>query len=173
MVNVVELTEYEFQNERSELRNEIVKIFLKEEPGMGNGDKTSKYYYIVKRIDGFVVYLERPAHLNKGFDFTVNVKGIVFYNSAGKASTKPSHQNIIDDLVAKKMENPKLFGVFKKQIDNIYSCQPPIKDDFPFTTGIDSKILLECIKWFFIEQDITYWNYSGRAMLYKAILDSI
>ena len=25
-----------------------------------------------------------------------------FYNSAGKASTKPSHQNIIDDLVAKK-----------------------------------------------------------------------
>ncbi len=172
MVNIVDLTAHEFQKERSELRKEIVNLFLEEKPGTGNKDKTSKYNYIITRVDNFVVFLKRPAQFNNGFDFTVNVEGINF-NPNGKATTRPTHQNIIDDLITKQKENPKLFIEFKKQIDSIYLCQPAVREDFPFTSGINSKILLECIKWLFIEQDVTYWNYSGRALFYNAILDSI
>ena len=30
-------------------------------------------------------------------------------------------------------------------------------------------MICKCIKWLFIEQDITYWNWSGRNMLYNGI----
>jgi hypothetical protein len=31
------------------------------------------------------------------------------------------------------------------------------------------EMLLKILKWLFIEQDITYWNYDGRQMLKMAI----
>jgi hypothetical protein len=172
MVNVIDLKGHEFQKERSELRKEIINIFLEEKPGTGRGDEASRYHYIVKEVDNFVVYLKRPAQFNNGFDFTVNVEGVNF-NPQGKATTRPTHQNVIDDLIAKQKENPILFDELKEQICLIYSCQPVVKDDFAFTVGINSMVLLECIKWLFIEQDVTYWNYSGRSMFYNGILDSI
>lgn len=38
-----------------------------------------------------------------------------------------------------------------------------------FQTGYTAELLVKVIKWFFIEQDVTYWNYSGRAKLLHAI----
>ena len=35
--------------------------------------------------------------------------------------------------------------------------------------GRPVEMLLKVIKWFFIEQDIRYWNYSGRNMLKNGI----
>jgi len=32
-------------------------------------------------------------------------------------------------------------------------------------------IILLAIKWLFIEQDITYWNWSGRNMLMNSLKD--
>ena len=32
-----------------------------------------------------------------------------------------------------------------------------------FTTGYSAEHILKVLKWLFIEQDIRYWNYSGRA----------
>lgn len=38
-------------------------------------------------------------------------------------------------------------------------------------TFIDAKVdvLLKVIKWMFIMEDIVYWNYPGRSMLYNAL----
>ena len=54
-------------------------------------------------------------------------------------------------------------------INKIYAVQP-VNDDIPsFSTGYNVRMLLSIIEWLFIEQDITYWNYSGRKMLMDSI----
>jgi hypothetical protein len=115
------------------------------------------------------VFLSRPAQFNNGFDFTLNVSGINF-NVGGRATTRPTHQNIVDDLLSKKVENLQLYNNLQVEIANIYNCQEPTTVNFPFTSGYSTEIILECIKWLFAEQDVTYWNYSGRAMFYNGIL---
>lgn len=169
-MNRIELTDYPFSKNRKELRKQIINIFLDENPGTGKGDLTSRYSYIVKKKNNNEVFLKRPAQFNNGFDFTLNVSNINF-NPSGRSTTRPTHKNIIDDLKLKKKSNEKLYEELRIQIDKIYNCQNPDKTDFDFGVGLDSEILLECIKWLFIEQDVTYWNYSGRGMLYIGILD--
>ena len=43
------------------------------------------------------------------------------------------------------------------------------KDKAAFHKGLTLEMLLKILKWLFIEQDITYWNYDGRQMLKMAI----
>lgn len=167
-MNIVDLTEYKFENERSILRKEIINIFLNEVPGTGRGELTSRYNYVVMKKGNKEVYLKRPAQFNNGFDFTLNVSNLNF-NPEGRATTRPTHGNIIDDLTLKKQANEGLYNEMKVQIEKIYNCLNPDNVDFNFEVGIDSEILLECIKWLFVEQDVTYWNYSGRAMFYNGI----
>lgn len=167
-MNIIDLTKYKFKNDRSELRKEIINIFLEENPGTGRGEFTSRYNYVVKKKGNQEVYLKRPAQFNNGFDFTLNVSNTNF-NQGGRATTRPTHGNIIDDLSQKKEANAELYNELKVQIDKIYNCQNPDKIEFNFGVGIDEEILLECIKWLFVEQDVTYWNYSGRAMFYSGI----
>lgn len=167
-MNTIDLTGHKFKNDRAELRKEIINIFLEEVPGTGKGEFTSKYDYIMKKKGDHEVYLRRPAQFNNGFDFTLNVSNLNF-NPSGRATTRPTHGNIIDDLILKKNADVGLYNEFKVQIDKIYSCINPEKVDFDFGVGIDSEILLECIKWLFVEQDVTYWNYSGREMFYNGI----
>lgn len=164
----INLTGTDFSEDRAELRKQIITIFLNENPGTGKGVLTSKYKYITKIVNNHEVYLSRPAQFNNGFDFTLNVSGINF-NPGGRATTRPTHQNIYNDLLMKKNENPELYEQLKIQIDRLYNCSIPEKTDFNFNSGLNSEILLECIKWLFIEQDVTYWNYSGRAMFYSGI----
>lgn len=168
-MNIVDLSNHQFPGNRDLLRKELIGFFLNETPGTGKGVNTSKYEYIVKRINGHQVYLSRPAQFNNGFDFTLNVSNINF-NSGGRATTRPTHQNILDDLLSKKTENSAVYTRLMAEITNIYNCQPPVTLSFPFINGYSSEIILECIKWLFAEQDVTYWNYSGRAMFYNGIL---
>jgi hypothetical protein len=168
-MNIVDLSNHQFANNRDLLRKELIGFFLNEMPGTGKGLNTSKYRYIVKRINGSEVFLSRPAQFNNGFDFTLNVSGINF-NIGGRATTRPTHQNILDDLLSKKTENLPLYNNLLVEITNIYNCLAPTTVNFPFTSGYSTEIILECIKWLFAEQDVTYWNYSGRAMFYDGIL---
>lgn len=169
-MNIINITNHNFTDDRSEIRKEIINLFLSENPGTGKGEFTSKYRYITKIVDNKEVYLSRPAQFNNGFDFTLNVSNINF-NPDGRATTRPTHQNIFDDLNLKKEANLELYLELVEQIEKIYNCQNPTKLDFVFGVGLNSEILLECIKWLFIEQDVTYWNYSGRAMFYKGICE--
>ncbi len=169
----IDLTEQIFSDDRKAFRKEIINLFLEEEPGTGQGEYTSRYKYIVKVLpDERKIYLKRPANLNNGFDFTLNVENTNFNEGLEKrASTRPTHPNILDDLRNKKTEDKVLYDALKEQIDLIFECKKVERDDFSFRTGHSTQLILECIKWLFVEQDVTYWNYSGRNMLYEAIND--
>lgn len=58
-------------------------------------------------------------------------------------------------------------------IDLVWNCREPdeiIKNNkVVFNKGMSVEMLLKVLKWLFIEQDITYWNYDGREMLRRAI----
>ena len=173
----IDLTKHKFSNDRAEFRKEIINIFLNEKAGTGKGANTTKYKYVVSVLpDGKRVYLSRPANFNNGFDFTLNVENTNFnlglINKKGnpkRASTRPTHENILTDLRNKKAENNGLYDSLIAQIELIFKCQNPTKVNFTFKVGHSSELILECIKWLFEEQDVTYWNYSGRSMFYNAI----
>ena len=107
-MNIINITNHNFTDDRAEIRKEIINLFLAENPGTGKGEFTSKYRYITKIVEDNEIYLSRPAQFNNGFDFTLNVSNINF-NPDGRATTRPTHQNIFDDLNLKKEANPELF----------------------------------------------------------------
>lgn len=159
-----------FSHDRKAFRSEVINGFLAEEPGMGKGELTSRYQYVVANFDNNRVYLQRPAQFNNGFDFTIHVSGINF-NPTGRRTTRPTHHNILEDLRAKKSENEVLYEQLTKEIDLLFNCQSNQTNwaTLHFNVGLSTPILLTCIKWLFVEQDVTYWNYSGRHMFYNAI----
>jgi len=171
---------------RVTIRDEVIGWFLNEVPGTGNGVNTSYYEYVVDNYSNYEIFLKRPAMLNKGFDFTVNVRStnvsskISFLTKSGKRKvSNPSHDNIIDILDNLKKANSSFYTQnIIPIINQIYNCQSPglgqqsiasfslshlANQQFPI------EIILLCLKWLFIEQDITYWNWSGRNKLYSTL----
>lgn len=169
MTTTIDWQNKKFSNDRALLRKEIITAFLQEAPGTGRGDNASKYKYTVKTMTGIEMFLQRPARFNKGIDFTLNVQGMDFYSKNRRKTSKPSHDNIIEDLRNKKVENAYNYQILFNAIEQIFHCQDVQVDNLHFHSGMPVEILLECIKWLFIEQDITYWNYSGRQMLFDGI----
>lgn len=158
---------------REAIREELATIFLKEVPGLGTGDLTSRYvYYVEKLQNGDSISLKRPAYFNKGFDFEVHVENRKF--SSKRKPTMPKHEDIHDDLSLKKNENQQEFNKMVLLIDKIYACQN-VSDseimELKFTQGFEAEMILKAIKWLFIEQDMTYWNWSGRERLYTRLSD--
>lgn len=159
------------EGNRSEIRKQVIIKFLEEEPGTGTGDNSSKYVYFVEELEnGSRVFLRRPAVLNKGVDFEVNVEKVKF-REKGKP-TMPSHNNIIEDLIRKKNSNYNEFEKIKSIIQKLYNCEIVTEKEYrevSFEIGHPIEAILKSIKWLFIEQDVTYWNWSGRAMLYSKL----
>lgn len=57
---------------------------------------------------------------------------------------------------------------------DVFNCQEPnlILKNNPnvnFNTGFSVELILKILKWFFIEQDIRDWNYSGRGMFFSGL----
>jgi hypothetical protein len=93
---------------------------------------------------------------------------------------KGSHAEICLDFQNKKIENPEQFSDLKKALTKIYNCSKNDVDSllkkYPnlqqsFQTGAKVDVLLKVVKWMFIMEDIVYWNYQGRSMLYKGIME--
>jgi hypothetical protein len=156
---------------REEVRQIIVSEFLKEQPGNGKGDLTSRYIYYVETLaDGKRIYLKRPARLNKGFDFTIHVEGMKFLTK----HDYPKHEDIMKDLRRKKRSHPRLFNRLYKAIYRVYECEDMetiLKECrlLNFHVGYPTDLVLQVTKWFFIEQDVTYWNWSGRSMFMDGV----
>lgn len=161
-------------NNRVDIRNELVSLFLQEQPGTGKGVNCSTYRYTVENFNNYSIVLNRPAGLNKGFDFTVNVQGMSFKKK--KTYYSPSHQDIMDILQSVKNANPTQYQNVSVEIRNIYNCVSPNFQNISGIAFLDHtntprpiEIILLAIKWLFIEQDITYWNWSGRNMLFSKL----
>lgn len=157
--------------DRKTIRKDVVNAFLEEECGKGKGENCSHYDYTVETLsNGATVHLRRPAPLNKGFDFIVYVPDVEFHS--GRQRTVPSHPDIFRDLKEKIEKHPELTSKLQDAIDKVYNCESLTEDDLasmPFTVGIPIEVIMAAIKWLFIEQDITYWNWTGRNMLYGGL----
>lgn len=162
---------------RTQMRDDLINKFIKEQPGTGKGNLASRYTYTVDSFNTYQILLKRPTQLNKGFDFTVNISGVYFKKQ--KLYSNPSHSDIINALTYCRNNYPTIYqNVIKQHIQNIYNCinvvfsSPSGATFLEYNNNIHPiEIILLALKWLFIEQDCAYWNYSGRAMLY-ALLQS-
>ena len=161
---------------RADVRKEVIELFLLEEPGTGKGDDCSKYWYTVESIKGYSILLKRPVPLNKGFDFTVNIEGLFFKKN--RRYNHPSHNDIVSALIHLRDTNPSGYAHVKTALTQIYHCQLYDRESVNGLFFFDYEnrqhpveIILLAIKWLFIEQDMTYWNWSGRNMLWNGIKD--
>ncbi|WP_220092229.1 hypothetical protein [Helicobacter sp. 16-1353] len=70
----------------------------------------------------------------------------------------------------KKQESLEKYEKLYSLIYEVYECKE-IKDniDLNFKNGYPVDLILKVLKWFFIEQDIRYWNYSGREMFMAGV----
>lgn len=156
---------------RKLLKDQTINKFLEEKNGYWeNGiQHVTRYKYFVEKLaDERRVFLLRPTFLNKGIDFQVWVEKMK--NDEDK---RPSHKDIFEDLRIKRKENPKDLPTLIECINRVWNCAEPnevLKDNkLNFKNGFSAELLLKILKWLFVEQDITYWNYSGREMLKKGI----
>jgi hypothetical protein len=88
------------------------------------------------------------------------------------SGSHPSHKDVTDDLKKKKEENPLEFESVMLLIQRLYACEQVSDEEMrrlKFTIGHPIELILKVIKWMFIEQDVTYWNWSGREMLFTRI----
>lgn len=121
---------------RQEIREKVVREFLKETAGTGTGELASKYRYFGETLsDGKRVFLTRPAWLNKGFDFEIRVQDISFPTAKGRTTDRPNHSIILEDLKLKKAHAPKGYVNLFKLIKRAYACQEVTPQDCE-TSGI-------------------------------------
>ncbi len=131
------------------------------------------YRYFVETLQtGKRVYLERPAQLNKGCDFVIFVEDFILFRNGN--DKPPSYKDLLSDVRSKAASDGPQFLQLRSLIQSVYNCNPmaPIINQanaLAFNTGWSCEVILKVVRWFFIEQDLTYWNRTGRAMLWKGI----
>jgi len=159
------------EKDRILVRKIVIGKFLEENGGYWKGDikHVTRYKYFVEILqDGRKLFLLRPTFLNKGIDFQVWVEKF-----DGQKDKKPSHKDVFLDLDRKKAENPANYSNLQQLINQVWNGEEPDdvihSSNISFTSGWTVEMLLKILKWLFIEQDITYWNYDGRGMLKQAI----
>jgi len=170
-VNIIDKIKHNFTNnfeeDRKKIKDEVVDLFKSEKAGQGKGILATRVVYCVEQTEDELIYLKRPAPLNKGFDFEVHLNKKLFFK---KQKSRPSHDCIITILKNLKQENIDIFSKTQKIIDEIYKCDESNISTINYTiNNIYIETLLKIIKWLFIEQDITYWSYSGREMFYQGL----
>jgi hypothetical protein len=171
----IRLNEFSQSHEenRNALRKLVIDEFVKEKAGHGKADLTSEYKYIVETLQpGESVYLTRPATINKGFDFVIHVENHTFMNN----QDNPKHDDIFNDLREKKNSSPTAYAVLLNALTDVFNCKDPngiytnyLQELSSLSHGLHPELILKVVKWLFIEQDIRYWNWSGRHMFMGGI----
>lgn len=169
-----EITHF-FSNEgsRNDVRMRVVNFMAEEIPGAGKGDDASKYIYYVETLsDGNRVYLQRPANLHNGFDFLICVENTNYAEEGQRKRNFPKHEDLGKDLTRKKSESLEMYKKLYVLLEKVYNCHDVADDEMSgivFNGGLPVDHILKTIKWLFIEQDIRYWNYSGRKMTWEIV----
>jgi hypothetical protein len=151
---------------RQDIVKKVVNTFIDSEHSKkGRG---VRFRYPVEDLPNGQLFIVRPGR-KKDFDFKVEV-------TPGMRLGTGSHAEIEQDLRNKKQGNPKRFEDLLHAIDTIHSCSESDVDIImrrylglkaSFKTGAPVDVLLKVIKWMFIMEDIYYWDYQGRDMLYN------
>ncbi|HBX44888.1 hypothetical protein [Limibacterium fermenti] len=154
-------------NDKVLLRQFILNQWIQEE-------SNKKYRYFVETLRGENrIYLERPGRLNKGCDFVIYIENHVIWNNGN--DKPPAHSLIFDDLLIKKQFlSCQEWQLLLMGIESIYDCYSYLNayvhcENLPIY-GESYELILNLLRWLFIEQDVTYWSGQGRGMLYNGIL---
>lgn len=154
-------------NTREDARRKVVLEFLNENFGTGKEDLASRYEYTVEKYKDYSIILKRPGNRKKGFDFSVNTIGI-FYKKT-RRYTAPSFDDIKNALSYSKEHFSTEYELVKQIIEQIFNVKT-----YDLSTVQDIKfvdyegkehpiaVIVLAIKWIFIAEDISYWNWSGR-----------
>ena len=149
--------------DKKEIRVFILKTWLEEKQG------TVYRYFVETLANGKRIYLERPTQKNKGCDFVIFVED-QWLNKTNSNDKPPKHERLFEILRELKNSNNS------KDKEQIFNCFQKLHS----SNFIPKKITISCntqklelalklARWFFIEQDVTYWNYNGRDMLFGGI----
>ena len=169
---------HSFSNEgtRNEVRMRVVHFLESELPGTGKDEAATHYTYYVETLsNGDRVYLQRPANLYNGFDFLVCVENANYAKTGKRKRNYPKHSDFADDLELKKASDPVMYKSLWLLIKKVFECHDVSEEEIAavcFTVGLPVDHIVKTIKWLFIEQDIRYWNYSGRSMTWEIIPDA-
>jgi hypothetical protein len=90
----------------------------------------------------------------------------------------PSHDDIILALTYSQANYPTQYQSVKQHLHDAYNCinasfasGSPLGYFSDYNNNLHPiEIIILASKWLFIEQDITYWNWSGRAMLWNELV---
>lgn len=159
---------------RAAIRTEVLCAWVKEQPGEGRDDLMQRYRYDVEKLsDGSWVYLLRPAGLNKGCDFVVLCENWLRCNNG--RDRPPKHQDISRAIHRFGRKYPEKLRLLLHAIRLVWECKPMRPLLNKFSAHDDQRLMAErtlgIVRWLFIEQDITYWATSGRAMLRRHFED--
>ena len=152
---------------KDDFRKFLLSEWMKESVG-------TQYRYFVETLsDGKRVYLERPGRLNKGCDFVIFIEGLFVYKNGN--DKPPSHKDLLIDLQNKRRAlnqecwNEIVSAIEKVHKTNSYNVSLGLLDEINSVPVMSLEQILHLCKWFFIEQDLTYWSGEGRDMLLKVI----
>lgn len=164
----ISLPSIEQFNNKAEIRDFLLRQWISESP-------QTKYRYFVEILQGGKrIYLERPGRLNKGCDFVIYVENS--YQWANGNDRPPNYDFVLNDLQQKKSQlTTDQWNSFLSAVNEIYNSNPYANttqfiNELPHI-GHDYELLLKLIRWFFVEQDITYWFGEGRNKLYQKIVN--
>lgn len=154
---------------RASVREEVFQHWIKEEPGTPTVRNT--YRYDVETLaNGKLIYLTRPTRLNKGADFVILCEDFTRFKNGN--NKPPKHGDLMQEIADVCAISSASHSEFLVALRRIWDCESSkkildglsvLKNNF----RAERALLLS--KWFFIEQDVTYWTESGRHMLRSAI----
>jgi hypothetical protein len=152
---------------REKIREKVLQTWIKEDQGVG------QYRYDVETCqDGSVIYLLRPANLNKGCDFVIVSENFLkFQNGKDKP---PKHRDVIQLIESFCRGNSAMVEAMRTAFEEVYECVKPDEaiertPTLKMTPQCAAERSLKLLKWMWIEQDVTYWTGQGRAMLWDGL----
>jgi len=172
-----------FEGDRAALRRSLVEAFLAEDPGTGKQDKTTRYTYVADTSpSGHDVELHRPALLNNGFDFTVRIPSLKISELRAPWCSVPRHNDFKALLRQFASQDSAHYALLQEAIYAAWRCEPiegQLENLQSFIADPKGEGLSSCpadvvalmAKWLFAEQDLTYWNQSGRLMLMQKLVE--
>ena len=159
---------------REAYRRAVLEKWADEACGTGKDELAQRYRYDVETFENGVIYLHRPAFKNKGCDFTVHCEPLIPRDD-GKQIKTPRHIDLIRELVGLSNFIRVDKDFILQSVEKVYQCESmsdvlrSSQQLIPQEIFCRYERALKVAKWLFIEQDITVWNTSGRAMLMNAI----
>ena len=175
----VERTIIEWQLVEDSRERQRTAVLMKwAEEGCGNVSAYQRYQYNVEVLpNNGLIYLHRPAFKNKGCDFVVLCDPAIPRDD-GKRYKNPRHKDLTRELlwISEQITDGK--ARILSAVQAVWNCENVETTSRSLCGGIANPDVafraeraLKVAKWLFIEQDITDWNTSGRAMFMNGILN--